>query len=136
MAVYQFETEGGGSAVLFGNYHGVMVSEPWSQPIQSFQVPGVYGVAHLIDATKERRLSCYLRWQGYASYFDIETALAAIDAYNGVCVGDVFFEGSLTGTFPKCTFLGFDRTSEIKYDGSGQNGWWVEGRLHWIQRTQ
>jgi len=136
MAVYQFYNEDGGDYFHFGNYHGVMVSDPFNQPIQTFQIPGVYGVAHLVDRTKDRHLSCEHRIQGFASYYDLEVNLSTIDAVNGSLFGDVFFEGVLAGTYYRCTFIGFERTSTIKYDGSGQNGWWVEGRLHWIQRTQ
>lgn len=137
MALYQYPVEGtSDDEYSFGNYHGVMEPMPWDMPIQSFQVPGVLGVAHLIDKTKSRHLSCEMRFQGYSSYANLESALASLDAYNGVLKGTVYFTGTLAGSFPKCTFLGFERTNRSRYDGSGQNGWWIEGRLHWIQRTQ
>jgi hypothetical protein len=136
MALYQYKGDEDYDATLFGNYHGVMESDPWDMPIQTFQVPGLYGVAHLIDKTKGRHLSCMIRYQGFSSYYDLEVNLAGVDAVNGTLTGTVFFEGVLSCSYPKCTFIGFERMSQIKYDGSGQNGWWIEGRLHWIQRTQ
>lgn len=136
MSVYQYQEGESGFEVLFGNYHGVMIPETWSMPIQSFHVPGLWGVAHLIDTTKERHLSCYLRYQGFESWQLMEQGLSNLDGYNGKLTGNVYFTGTMEGTFPSCTFLGFERTSEVKWDGSLQNGWWVEGRLHWIQRSQ
>jgi hypothetical protein len=136
MALYQYTDDDATSEVHFGNLHGVMEPDPWDMPIQSFQVPGLYGVAHLIDKTKGRHLSCYLRYQGFETYALLEEGLANLDGVNGTLTGNVYFTGTLAGVFPRCTFLGFERTMPIKYDGSGENGWWVEGRLHWIQRTQ
>lgn len=136
MSIYQFyDVKESTPAAYFGDYHGVIISGPWNMPVQVMSVPGVYGVSHLIDATKERRLSCYLRCQGFASYEALELAMTAFDAVNGVLTGRVFLEGYINGSYPKCTFMGYER-GEIKWDGSGLNGWWVEGQLTWIQRTQ
>lgn len=137
MALYQYPVEGvDDDEFHFGNFHGVMEMQPWEMPVQSFQVPGVLGVAHLVDMTKSRHIACEIRWQGYETYALLESAIAALDAFNGVLRGTVYFTGPLEGAFPKCTFIGFERTSKARYDGSGLNGWWIEGRLHWIQRTQ
>jgi len=135
MALYQYKGEEDYDATLFGNYHGVMEIDPVDMPIQTFQVPGLTGVAHLIDKPKGRHISCYIRYQGFSSYYDLEVNLAGLEAVTGTLSGTVFFEGTLACSYPKCTFVSFERTSKIQYDGSGQNGWWVEGRLHWIQRS-
>ena len=122
-------------ATTFGTLHGAMNEGPWNMPIQTLSVPGAIGVSHLIDETKERQLSCPFRIHGYASYALCKAALDAVDAVNGKLTGTVTITGTLASTYTNCTFIGFDR-GQIKYDGSGQNGWWVEGRLVWIQRSR
>ena len=80
MALYQYRGEEDYDATLFGNYHGVMEIDPVEMPIQKYQVPGLYGEAHLIDKTKGRHISCYIRYQGFSSYNDLEVNLAGVEA--------------------------------------------------------
>lgn len=134
MSVGQYYAGTSGASNTFGTLHGVMDSEPWVQPTQTLMLPGVIGVSQLLDYRKERQLSCDLRIHGYSDYASIAAALETIDSNNQTITGRVFMTGTLVMNYDNCTFMGFSR-GPIKYDGSGNHGWWVEGRLHWVQRS-
>lgn len=132
--IKQYITGSTGTQITFGTLHGVMVCEPYTQPIQIFSVPGLIGIGQLLDYRKERHLSCDMRAHGYATYADLSDALELLDSYNQTLTGDVVVSGSLNFTYENCTFLHFARQAP-KYDGTGNHDWWIEGRLHWIQRA-
>lgn len=132
--IQQYVSGSSGTLTTIGTLHGVMEYGDWNQPIQTMGVPGVIGVSQLLDYRKERTLSCEFRIHGYASYQNISNALDAADALNQTLTGRVVMSGILDATFDECTYLGFSR-GPIKWDGSGNNGWWCEGRLHWVQRA-
>lgn len=134
MSVGQYVTGSSGTFGTFGTLHGVMEAGDWNQPTQILSLPGVIGVSQLLDYRKFRELSMEFRIHGYATYALIETAINSIDSQNQTLTGSVVISGALVATFANCTFLGFKR-GKIKYDGSGEHDWWVDGRLHWLQRA-
>ncbi len=135
MALIQYQSGSSGTSTNFGGFVGMMQEGPWEQPIQSYSVPGVTGSAHLVHARTSRSLSCSYLIDSYATRALAEAALRAIDALTDSLFGTVSNTvGSDTTTWENCTFRGFER-GPIKLDGSGEHGWWVEGRLNWIQRA-
>ncbi len=135
MALIQYQSGSSGTSTNFGGFVGMMQEGVWEQPIQAFSAPGVTGAAHLIHARLSRPLSCSYRIHGYATRALAEAALRTIDALTDSLFGTVSNTvGADTVTWENCTFRGFVR-GEIKYDGSGEHDWWVEGRLNWIQRA-
>lgn len=135
MSLIQYQSGSSGSSTDFGGFVGMMQEGVWEQPRQSYSVPGVVGSAHLVHARTSRPLSCSYRIHGYATRALAEAALRAIDALTDTLFGTV--SNTVSGdtvTWENCTFMGYER-GEIRYDGSGEHGWWVEGRLNWIQRV-
>lgn len=112
--------------------HGVMERGPWRQPIQSYELPGVVGVGHMIDGRKERSLSVEMIDRSFASYEALEDAMAEYDDQNGTLTGTINMSGELEATFQNCTFVGatYDK---IKWDPNWE--YYVRATLHWIQRS-
>jgi hypothetical protein len=136
MAIGQNDDESGSPTLYtFGNLHGQIIEGPYLMPVQTLTTPGLIGEAHLIDEAKSRPLSCYFRLSGYSTYGNLVSALTTLDSKIGKLVGSVILTGTLASTWPRCTFVGFERSRVPTYDGSGQNGWWIEGQLRWIQRA-
>ena len=134
MSVGQYTEGASGTFTTLATFHGVMECEEWTQPVQALAVPGLIGSTHLLDYRKSRSLSIEIRAHGYSSYANLNTALEALDALNQTLTGSVVLSGALVATHANCTFMGFKRGTP-RFDGSGNNGWWIEGRLHWIQRS-
>lgn len=134
MSISQYAVGGSGSLIPYGGIHQVMETGEWRQPIQSLSMPGIIGTAQLLDYRKERSLSCEFRIQGYSDFESLMTDLDYIDSLNQTLTGTVVLDGTLIYEYQNCTFTGFAH-GPPKYDGSGQNGWWCEGRLSWIQRA-
>ena len=134
MSLGQYVEGATGTFVALATFHGVMECEEWQQPLQALAVPGLIGSTHLLDYRKSRTISIEARHHGYASYAALSTAMEALDALNQALTGTVVLSGSLVAEHANCTFMGFKRGTP-RFDGSGNNGWWIEGRFHWIQRS-
>ncbi len=118
-----------------GDLHGLVRPE---QPAELQISPGrffaVKGVSQLIGETTDRALSCEFMLSGYTDDSDLVDILDEIDNQAGQLIGDLVQSGNFGQTFGNCTFISFERGAPF-FDASGVNGWNVEGRLHWIQRS-
>lgn len=134
MSIGQYTSGSSGSFTAFGGYHGLMDAGEWDQPIQTLAIPGLAGVTQLLDYRKQRMLSISWRNHGFSTLALVTAGIEALNALNQTLTGRVILNIGGAVNFDNCTFMGF-KHSPPKYDGSGQNGWWVEGQLHWIQRA-
>lgn len=134
MSLYQLREEEGEASQEFPGIHQTMICGPWEQPIQSLSMPGLIGTTMLLDYRKSRQLSIEYRIQDFESYSAIMSALSDIDSLNQRLVGAVVMYGTLRARFDKCVFMGFER-GEPRWDAGGNHDWWIEGKLHWVQRS-
>lgn len=115
--------------------HADIVPGPWEPQLVVESFFGVAGEAHLQGATGGRDLVCEYDLTGFGSSTALGNQLVAIDAQILQLVGTLTISGNISGTYPKCTFLGYERRPMF-FDGSGVNGWCCFGRLLWRQRAQ
>jgi hypothetical protein len=115
--------------------HGDVIVDgnDWEPEIVEEKFFGVQGVSHLIGAPGGRDLSCEFWLTGYVSAIALGNDLQEIDSKIGLLLGSVAITGNITGSYNNCTFLGYRRGARF-YDGSGLNGWMIQGQLIWRQR--
>ena len=130
MALEQNDYDFGGS-----NLHGIVhPSQPADLPITIGRFFGVRGESHLLGRTYGRPLECEYLLSDFDDPADLKNLLVSMDLKVGELTGDLAQTGNWSQTFGDCTFIGFERGIPF-FDGSGEHGWCVEGRLKWIQRT-
>jgi hypothetical protein len=118
------------------SFHGDIIPQgSWDPQLVAEQFFGVAGEAHIFGATGGRDLICEYDLTGFASSTLLGNQLVQIDTKILLLQGTLTINGNIFGTYPKCTFLGYERLPMF-FDGSGVNGWCVFGRLRWRQRGQ
>ena len=122
---YNFETP---------KHQTLMVEGPELQ-YELFEIFGVKGVSQIVGKTGSRMLTCEVYLDGYSTLPLLRTAVKTIQNKAGQLTGTLTetVEGNAT-TYGNCTFLGFKPASKPMKDGSGVNGWFINGTLHWLQR--
>jgi hypothetical protein len=100
---------------------------------------GVKGEAVIADQPKGRVLACDVIFRDYPTRADLDTDLVNLASQAGQLNGTLTQVLPSDGdnppsTFPNCVFLGvqWDPPGPF-WDGSGQHGWCLFGRLRWRQ---
>lgn len=117
-------------------YQDVLVSG-FDMDITKHKFFGVIGETHLIDETGGRDLQLSYTLSGYSTAALLKAALGRIAAKGGSLTGTLSVgRGGSTETYPQCTFLGYEMSSDSFYDGGGNYGWIADIVLRWRQRSR
>lgn len=123
---------------VFTHLAGILQATPWDAPTLAAQRPGLIGVTHLLDESKQRRLACRYTLDGFASEAALLVELEEIGGLINRLTGTVTVDpggGAPVMQYADCTFAGYIERDRF-LDGSGVNGWVSRGQLRWIQRTR
>lgn len=118
---------------------GILVAETdFDLAVIQSKFMGVQGEALITDQPKGRFLTCDVAFRDYPYRTDLDNDLLSLAAQAGQLTGTL--EQVLatdTYQFPNCTFLGvFWEPPGPFYDGSGQHGWCLFGKLRWRQTNR
>lgn len=116
--------------------HGSIKVSSWdySRTVQTFF--GVTGEFHLQGRLHGRDLAAWYLPSGYATHALLHDAIETMNALSGTSGSMVWTSGVDVKTFTNCVFNGFELDEDPWYDGSGVNGWLVQGQLRFRQIKQ
>jgi hypothetical protein len=109
--------------------------EPWEVNVVRKRWFAVIGETTLVGAKTSRRLSMPVHYYGAATHVALQGAIANLQSYVEVLNGTltVDFGGGDSSSWTNVTFTGFEITKDPFVDGSGVNGWQIEGNLNFRQ---
>lgn len=111
--------------------HQVPSEEEWeNNPIYT-NFYGVAGSVEIRDAEHGRMVMIEARFGGYSTPALLQAALYVVDGKAGSLNDSTLTVvlGASSCTYRNCTFVKFNRSSKMQYDGSGVNGWYIDGVL-------
>ena len=125
-----------GSFNFSSTIHGTPVVPPWEFTVSEQKWFALNGAYELLGSANARTIKISYEFTGNASHTALQSALATLSAAIGT-IGTLVVDlgGGDSVSFTHCTFYGFQPSGQPMLDGSGVNGWEMQGELIFRQRN-